>query len=184
MKAYALLSAVFGLTACATAATGFGETIHSPDVYVKYSFQDASIYAAAGGPIEVYGAPQDGASPEAVAAAIRLPAYLSPNTARAVEPGQGGYRVALVFAPQAGQGGEAVCRGEAKGGQAGATTKVLAVFCRSETATLGEARLETSNAFAPGDPAFQAGMKRLLREIMPLRSPFDQGERGCRRGSC
>lgn len=183
MKTLAILATALGVSACASASTGFGETIHSKDIYLKYSFQDASIFAAAGGPIEVYGAPQDGASPETVAASIRLPSYLAPNDAKAVEPGQGGYRVALVFAPQAGLSGESVCKGRAKGGQAGPNTKILAVFCRSETATLSEARLETSNAFVPGKPGFQTGMSRLLRELMPFRSPFDQGERGCR-GRC
>lgn len=183
MKTLATLATALGVSACTFASTGFGETVHSTDIYLKYSFQDASIFAAAGGPIEVYGAPQNGASPEAVAASIRLPSYLAPNDAKAVEPGQGGYRVALVFAPQAGLSGESVCKGRAKGGQAGPNTKVLAVFCRSETATLSEARLETSNAFIPGEPGFQAGMSRLLRELMPFRSPFDQGERGCR-GRC
>lgn len=184
MKTLAMLAVTLGVSACASASTGFGEVIHSTDIYLKYSFQDASAYAAAGGPIEVYGAPQDGASPEAVAASIRLPAYLTPNDAKAVEPGLGGYRVALVFAPQADLSGESVCKGRAKGGQAGQSTKILAVFCRSETATLSEARLETSLAFAPGEPGFQTGMSRLFRELMPLRSPFDQGKQSCRRGGC
>ncbi len=184
MKTLAMLAISLGVSACASASTGFGETIHSTDIYLKYSFQDASVYAAAGGQIEVFGAPQDGASPEAVAASIRLPAYLSPNQTKAVDPGQGGYRVALVFAPQAGLSGESVCKGKAKGGQAGSTTKVLGVFCRSETAILSEARLETSSAFVPGQTGFQTGMSRLMRELMPLRSPFDQGEQSCRRGGC
>lgn len=183
MKTPALVATALSLTACA-ATTSFGETIHSTDIYLKYSFQDASIFAAAGGPIEVYGAPQDGASAEEVAAAIRLPAYLTPNSAKAVTPGEGGYRVALVFAPQAGLSGESVCKGKAKGGQAGEATKVLAVFCRSETATLSEARLETAGAFTPDSATFRTGMTRLLREILPLRSPFDQGEQSCRRGGC
>jgi len=183
MKAPVVIAAVLGLGAC-VAANSLGETIHSTDIYLKYTFQDASAFAAAGGPVEVYGAPQDGASPEAVAAAIRLPAYLTPNQAKAVEPGQGGYRVALVFAPRAGLSGEKVCKGDAKGGRAGANTRILAVFCRSETAILSEARLETSAAFTPGMPAFQTGVKRLLREIMPLSSPFFQGKRSCRRGGC
>lgn len=184
MKTLAIFAITLGVSACASASTGLGETIHSSDIYLKYSFQDASIFAAAGGPIEVYGAPQDGASPETVAASIRLPAYLAPNQAKAAQPGQGGYRVALVFAPQAGLSGESVCKGKAKGGQAGPNTKVLAVFCRSETATLSEARLETSNTFVPGESGFRTGMTRLLREILPLRSPFDQGEQSCRRGGC
>jgi len=184
MKSLTMLAVTLGVSACASASTGFGETIHSTDIYLKYSFQDASLYAASGGPIEVYGAPQNGATPEEVAASISLPAYLSPNQVKAVEPGQGGYRIALVFAPQAGLSGESVCKGRAKGGQAGSETKVLAVFCRSETATLSETRLETSNAFTPGDPGFKIGMRRLFRELMPLRSPFDQGEQSCRRGGC
>ncbi len=183
MKAFTILATAAGLSACATVSTGFAETIHSTDVYLKYSFQDASIFATNGGPIEVYGAPQNGASAEEVAAAIRLPAYLNPNLAKAVEPGQGDYRVAVVFAPRAGLSGESVCKGKARGGQAGPDTKIFAVFCRSETSVLGEARLEASSSFTPGEPGFQIGMRRLLREIMPLRSPFDQGDRGCRR-SC
>ena len=183
MKAIPVLAAIAGLSACATVSTGFAETIHSRDIYLKYSFQDASIFAAAGGPMEIYGAPSNGASPQDVADAIRLPAYLSPNRAKAVEPGQGGYRVAIVFAPKAGLSGESVCKGNAKGGQAGPDTRILAVFCRSETATLSEARLEISASFIPGEPGFQIGMSRLLREMMPLRSPFDQGDRSCRR-SC
>lgn len=184
MKTLAMFAITLGVSACASASTGFGETIHSTDIYLKYSFQDASIYAAAGGPIEVYGAPQNGATPDAVAASIRLPAYLAPYQTTAIEPGQGGYRVALVFAPQAGLSGESVCKGKAKGGQAGPNTKILAVFCRSETATLSEARLETSNVFVPGGSGFQTGMSRLMRELMPLRSPFDQGEQSCRGGGC
>ncbi len=184
MKTLAMLAITLGVGACASASTGFGERIHSTEIYLKYSFQDASSYAAAGGPIEVYGAPQNGATADEVAASIRLPAYLSPNQTKSVEPGLGGYRIALVFAPKAGLSGESVCKGKAKGGQAGSNTKVLAVFCRSETATLSEARLETSNAFVPGGTGFRSGMNRLMRELMPLRSPFDQGEQSCRRGGC
>ena len=183
MKATVFTAAVLGLSAC-VASNSFGETIHSTDIYLKYAFQDASIFAAAGGPVEVYGAPQDGASAAEVAAAIRLPAYLAPNKATAVEPGQGGHRVALVFAPKAGLSGESVCKGQAKGGQAGSSTRILAVFCRSETAILSEARLETAAAFIPGTPAFQTGVGRLLREMMPLGSPFHQGKRSCRRAGC
>lgn len=184
MKPIAILAAALAMGACANSTASFGETIHSTDIYLKYSFQDASIFAGAGGAIEVYGAPQDGASAEAVADAIRLPTYLSPSFAKAVEPGLDGHRIAIVFAPKSDLSGESVCKGKAKGNQARSHTKVLAVFCRGETATLSESRLETSNAFVPGQQGFRIGMNRLLREILPLRSPFFQGGRGCRRGGC
>ena len=129
-------------------------------------------------------APQPMASspdPE-VAAAIRLPAYLAQRDVTAVAPGQGGYRVALVFAPQAGLSGESVCKGKAKGGQAGAATKVLIAFCRSEATILSETRLEATGGFAPATKDFQAGMSRAMKEILPRRSPFDEGDRFRRRG--
>lgn len=176
-----LFLAALGISA-GFATASQAETIHSTDVYLKYNILDASQFAAAGGRLEVYGAPQNGATPEEVAAAIRLPAYLAQRDVTAVEPGQGGYRVALVFAPKAGLSGESVCRGEAKGGQAGSATKVLVAFCRSETTILSETRLEASGGFVPTSGGFQAGMNRAMKEILPRRSPFDEGDRVRRRG--
>ena len=176
-----LFAAALGLCA-GFAPVSQAETIHSTDVYLKYNILDASQFAAAGGRLEVYGAPQDGATPEEVAAAIRLPAYLAQRDVTAVAPGQGGYRVALVFAPQAGLSGESVCKGKAKGGQAGAATKVLIAFCRSEATILSETRLEATGGFAPATKDFQAGMSRAMKEILPRRSPFDEGDRFRRRG--
>ena len=175
MRPLKLSAAAFALSACVATATS-GETIHSEDIYLRYNLLDASQFAAAGGRIEVYGAPQNGASAEEVAAALRLPAYLTPRDATAVAQGAEGYRVALVFAPQAGISGASVCKGKAKGGQAGSTTKVLAAFCRGEKTILSEARLEASGAFVPGAPAFQKGMSRLLKKVLPRKSPFDEGE--------
>jgi len=57
MKPIAILAAALAMGACANSTSSFGETIHSTDIYLKYSFQDASIFAGAGGAIEVYGAP-------------------------------------------------------------------------------------------------------------------------------
>lgn len=176
-----LVAAALGMIA-GFATPSQAETIHSTDVYLKYNILDASQFAAAGGRLEVYGTPQDGARPEEVAAAIRLPAYLAQRDVTAVEPGKGGYRVALVFAPKAGLSGESVCKGEAKGGQAGPATKVLVAFCRSETTILSETRLEASGGFVPNTRDFQAGMSRALKEILPRRSPFDEGDRFRRRG--
>ena len=178
---HALFAAALGVTA-AFAPPGSAETIHSTDVYLKYNILDASQFAAAGGRIEVYGAPQNGATPEEVAAAIRLPAYLAQRDVTAVAPGQGGYRVALVFAPKAGLSGESACEGKAKGGQAGSATKVLVAFCRSESTVLSETRLEASGAFVPTARDFQVGMSRAMKEVLPRRSPFDEGDRFRLRG--
>lgn len=60
MKPIAILAAALAMGACANSTASFGETIHSTDIYLKYSFQDASIFAGAGGAIEVYGAPRTG----------------------------------------------------------------------------------------------------------------------------
>lgn len=172
MKAI-LFAAVLGFSA-GIASLSQAETIHSTDVYLKYTLLDASQFAAAGGRLEVYGAPQDGATPEEVAAAIRLPAYLAQRDVTAVEPGDGGYRVALVFAPNAGLSGERVCKGKAKGGQAGSTTKLLIAFCRGEATILSETRLDASGGFVPASREFQAGMRRAMKEVLPRRSPFDE----------
>ena len=57
MKPIAILAAALAMGACANSTASFGETIHSTDIYPKYSFQYASIVAGAGGAIEVYGLP-------------------------------------------------------------------------------------------------------------------------------
>ena len=71
MTPFGKLAAALALTFGAGSA--MAETIHSPDIYLRYSPIDASTYAAAGGALEVYGAPNDGATAEEIAAAMRLP---------------------------------------------------------------------------------------------------------------
>ena len=178
------LVAISAVAACTGVSVGSGENIHSPDIALRYTLSDANIFAAAGAPTVIHGAPVGGASAAEVAADLRLPAYLTPQTVSSVPSGTAGHRLELVFQPPSGTSGRSVCSGDVTGGVAGATTQVLAVFCRSENTVLGEAVLESAGDFSPGQPAFRTAMTRLIRTIMPLRSPFDQGERGCRRTGC
>ena len=184
VKLWMAVVATSALASCTGVSVGSGENIHSPDTALRYTLSDANIFASAGGPTVIHGAPVGDASVDEVAADLRLPAYLTPQTVTSVPCGTKGHRLELVFQPLAGTSGRSICSGDVTGGVAGATTQVLAVFCRSENTVLGEAVLEVSGDFSPGRPAFRTAMTRLNRTIMPFRSPFDQGERGCRRIGC
>ena len=155
-----------------------GALIYKKNVDDYYSIGEASVFAAAGGPTIVYGAPANGARPSAVAESMRLPRYLSPQSLTAVEDAGDGLRLVLVFAPAIAATSEQVCAGEAKGGVSGPRTKIFAVYCTGRARPITEAIIEFEGAPLPGDPRFDSGMEGLLQVLFPPYSPRDR-ERDC-----
>ena len=171
-----------GMIACGAFAAK-AEVIYSPFVNSHYHINFASVFAGAGGPTEIYGAPQGAESAGDVAAAVRLPSYLSSNRIRLAEPGEDGYRLVLVFSPQNGISGERACRGELRGGESGGATKVYGAFCSGDR-MVSEATMETAANLASDRDGFRTAMRRMMRVMLPLRSPTDEGAGGCRTPGC
>lgn len=166
--------AALSLAACAS--IGAYPYTYYPDVTSAYTVQEAHVFAASGGPVEVLGAPADGASPEAVAAAMRLPAFLRSRSLTARPPTEARYkglRLVLVFAPSSNFTGDAACAGGASGGvAAGAETRVKGVFCRNDRA-LSESTVVAEGAPGVGDPALSRALGLLVNSVMPSTAPED-----------
>lgn len=150
------------------------------DMSPNYAPNWVSVFAGSGAHATILGATRDNATPEDLAAAMRLPAHVHPRTIRAAPAGeaQGGAHLVLVFAPQGSVTSRKACRGEASGGVAGPEgLKVFGAFCTSYGRPVSEGMITFSGSPVPSDPDFGRQMSYLLNAIMPLTNP--QAERGC-----
>ena len=149
----------------------WGDRVYSVDVDEAYEPIYVSSFAATGAPTAIYGTTSDGASAEAIASAIRLPAFFSPRGISAGPTGErSGPHLVLVFNPS-GATDRKACRGDVTGGSPGADMKVLAVFCSSFNRPVSSAILETDGAPAANDPDFSKAMSQLLRKVTPPVNP-------------
>jgi len=129
-------------------------------------------------PTVIYGAPQEGADPAAVAAATRLPAsdfqdtrIYALNDADGYGGGVGAAPARLVLLFNAGvPNASAVCQGDDGGAQArDGALEVYAVFC-SGTRVETQGQLINASVRGLDDPSYQYAMASLFEEIFPNRS--------------
>lgn len=168
------LIAVNILAGCAGGASPLDTTVTRSDVMPNYEPISVSVFAGSGGHAVIEGATRDGASAEAIAASIRLPAHVAPRTIRAASKAerQSGPHLVLVFAPKSGTTSGKACRGEAEGGQAGDDVlTVFGVFCSSYGTPVSDAVLTLKGSPTPSDPNFQHRMSFLMNTVMPPFNP-------------
>ena len=181
LKFASLLSSALLLIGCAGGPiVGIYPQVLHQDIHSLYYAQTVPVFAGAGGPTEVYGSPAGGGSASEVVAGVRLPSWVASRSLTAVEPGKGGLRLVLVFAPQTTALGSAACQGQAKGGEAGTQMKVFGVFCRGNR-PMSEAVVYAKGSPSVSDPAMAGALNRLVVSLMPaVDQRRDNGERANR----
>lgn len=181
-----MIKRVLAAAAAATLAGCAGAFVSDPgivtrmDISPNYAPNWVSVFAGSGAEATILGATRDQATPDELAAAMRLPAHVAPRTIRAAPAGeaQGGAHLVLVFAPQGSVTSRKACRGEVTGGVAGPEgLKVFGAFCTSYGTPVSEGMITFSGSPVPSDPDFGRQMSFLLNAIMPPTNP--QAERGC-----
>lgn len=174
-------SAFTALAMAGCAQVGGGDLVYADFVSPSYQPNAASVFAARGETV-IVGSTRDNASPEEIAAALRLPARFAHRTVRAAATAQTGPHVVLVFAPSGGTTPNKACSGLATGGVAGDPLKVLGVFCSSYGSAMTEAVYSANGSPVPSDPDFSQRFSVLLNMIMPIRN--SEFEPGCRGKGC
>lgn len=175
------------LTAACAADGGWNvDTVTRVNVEPAYQPNAASVFAGAGGWTTISGTTRDGASPEEIAAALRMPASVAHRTIRAapVNEAQGGPSLLLVFAPQGAVLGDKACRGDyPAGGTAGPDRlNVYGVFCSSYGTAATEAMLTTAGSPVPSDPDFTRRLGQLMNALFPINN-IELSD-NCRTRSC
>ncbi|WP_340108540.1 hypothetical protein [Pikeienuella sp. HZG-20] len=170
-------SAAAALSACATGGGLPLDVVTRTMIEPNYDSSSVSVFAASGGATTILGSTRDGASPDEIAAALRLPAHLAQRTVHAAPTGeaQNGPHLVLVFAPQSAASARDACRGEVSGGVAGSPLKVFGAFCSSYGTPASEALFTAAGSPTPSDPDFGKRLSVLMSVLMPAVNP-DQGE--------
>jgi hypothetical protein len=178
LKFFSILSSTLLVAACTSGPLiGIYPQVLLQDITSLYYPQSVSVFGGAGGPTEVYGSPIGGGTAEEVVADLYLPSYVASRSLKAVEPGAGGIRLILVFAPQTTALAGAACKGQAKAGEAGSQMKVFGVFCRGSRA-MSEAVVYAEGSPRVHDPAMAGTLNRLIVSLMPAVDPNnDNNER-------
>lgn len=162
----ALLAVGLAVAGCAASS---GELIYN-DYYYSYVPSNFRSMAAAGAPVEIFGAPPGGASPEEVVAALRMPARLSSTPPRLAEvPGQG-QRLVFAFGSGGSVNGDALCAGRTHGGEIEDRLEVAAAYCRGDR-VLTQAQMSLNAPVGPSDPRFAKAMRRLIETLGPREDP-------------
>lgn len=133
----------------------------------------ASARVASGGatPVEIYGAPPDGASPAAVAAALAAPASVGRTRFEAVSGPIEGVRIVLEFGATA--GGDQAC---ARPSGATVTPLVVSATLCSGDAALSSATLRARDIAGPSSPGFASATRHLLSAILTPAEPPKRGD--------
>lgn len=187
MKPLAPLALALLTAACAADGGWNVDTVTRVNVEPAYQPNAASVFAGAGGWTTISGTTKDGASPEEIADALRMPARVWPRTIRAAPTGetQGGPSLLLVFAPQGAVLGDKACRGDfPSGGTAGPERlNVYGVFCSSYGTAATEAMLTTAGSPVPSDPDFTQRLGQLMNALFPAVN-IDLADGACRTRNC
>lgn len=159
------------LAASLLAGCAGGARVHSVTLFSPYTPLGAASFAASGPLVEVRGAPPGGASPEAVAAALRMPGNFAQTGFRVAPVGGTGQRIVLAFGARSVDPGR-ICAPGASGGasQSGGGLELGAAYCVGATAA-SVGVLSAPDVGGPEDPAFAASVRGLLTEMMPTSSP-------------
>ncbi len=165
VRGIGLAALPLALAACAGAVTA--TRVFNPRYDLVYS---AAEVRAAGGfmPVQVFGTPPDGASPEEVAAQMDLSGRFRNKPAQLVPASEQGRRIVLAFHLAM---GEQLCKGS--GAVAGAGTEQLvasAAFCIGDR-MLTTAQLKSGETRGPRDAAFRPAILQLYSELLPNQNP-------------
>lgn len=173
MNRIARLFALCALTVASGCAYGPANADYVMQDYIDPNYQPeyVSVFAGAGGEAAIIGATRDGASPDEIAASIRLPAYFNPRTIRAAKTARTGPHLVLVFAPAGGTTPKKACSGEARGGVAGAELRILGAFCSSAGRPVTEAVFVASGSPVPSDPDFGRRLASFMNKLTPPSNP-------------
>ena len=156
-------------------ANSGGTTVYSSFIETRYSPLEVHSIGPAM-PLEVHGRPPDGSDPEAVAAAMILPAMYGSKPMTLVPPGTRGRRLVLAFNPttrlhlckKAGGGDVSVREG---------VMEAAIAFCLDEF-EMTSASIRSGATAGPSDGAFTGAMLYALRVILPPGNPLvDRGRR-------
>ena len=147
------------------------DTVIQDYIDPNYQPEYVSVFAGAGGEAVILGSTRDGAGPDEIAAAIRLPANFNPRTIRAATTARTGPHLVLVFAPAGGTTPKKACAGEARGGVAGAELRILGVFCSGAGRPVTEAVFVASGSPVPSDPDFGRRLASFMRMLAPPSNP-------------
>ena len=171
-------AAIIGAALLAAGCSSAGEKIFNVN-YLSYTPSNFRSMAAAGAPIEIFGAPPGGASPEQVVEAIRMPARLGQTSPRLAEvPGQG-QRLVFAFGVAGTVSGSALCSGAVVGATLPDRLTVRAAYCRGER-LLTRADMTVPGPVGPPDPRFTSAMRRLIDMLGPRTDPNrERFERDC-----
>jgi hypothetical protein len=164
LLAPASLAAALALAGCADATRVFN--VNS----IPQHRADMSR-AATGGvqALEVHGAPPDGASPEAVAAATTGPAGFRATRYALAPAGAGGVRVVFEFGGVS--GGQASCRAPRGAAQAaGADMQIAATLCLG-SGDVSNATLRAPGVAGPSSPGYEPAVHALLHELLTPERP-------------
>lgn len=172
MKRSSSIGLVLAMAVGGCASGGFfDQRVTNQSVNVSYSPSQFSAFAAAGPLVEIRGAPPGGATPEEIAAALKLPGRWPQTPFRVVAPGEAPHsqRIVLLFGAPGGFGDVLLCRGDMQPVETSNLT-AAAAFCRGGRAASG-AKLTDVRAIGLSDPEFATAMTRLLSEMSPSRDP-------------
>ena len=160
----------------AAGCSASGERIYNA-LYYSYTPSNFRSMAAAGAPLEIYGTPPGGATPEEVVAAIRMPGHLPQTAPKLAEvPGQG-QRLVFAFGGAGAVDSSALCRGEVEGGALPDRLEVAGAYCRGDR-MLTQAQMTADRPLGPPDPDFTRAMRRLIETLGPRTDPNRDNDRG------
>ncbi len=165
MRQHAIASVVFlSMTACGTASLGGATSVHNASVDPGFAQYNRGLRGQ--GPVVIYGSPPDGATPAAVAGALRLPARLGGAPMTLVEPGSAQPRLAIAFGAAS---PDELCGGTAA--PASPPTLYISGAACVGTRVFGQGILESGSVRGPSDPDFGRVVNELASVILvPVRA--------------
>ncbi|MEM6440480.1 MAG: hypothetical protein AAF763_12395 [Pseudomonadota bacterium] len=171
----AAAAALLALSACASGPAPLTDAtvVYSTIVETNYTPSEVGAAASLGLPVEVVGAPPDGASPEEVAAQLRAPQSFGGRPMALAAQGSEGPRLVVAFG-SLGRG--SLCTGEARGTvDAGPTLDAAVAYCFDDVLS-SSAFVASRVTQGPRDAGFAAAMMQAVREVLPIRNPaLDSG---------
>ncbi|MDF2235654.1 hypothetical protein P2H44_24110 [Albimonas sp. CAU 1670] len=173
-----LAPAALALAGCAGGTGGEGWTsVTTPMIDTAYD--PRQVFRGAPMPLELRGAPPDGASPAEVAAAMTLPARFGSSPFVLAPNARHETRVVVAFNPAERLSG---CRGPATTGAARSdgALEALVAYCRGER-ELSSVLVRSTATAGPRDAGFARAMNQAFQALLPNRGPDEQGDRDSRR---
>ncbi len=171
------------LAGCA-ATDIFDERITQVDVLSAYAPNTFGAFAASGPLVELQGPIPGGASPQEVAAALRMPGFWPNAPFSAVAEGEAPemQRIVIGFGAATAANATLVCEGRPAGGGVADSLQAFVAYCMGRRAA-SSAHLSRSALVTPADPAFGDAFARVFIQIAPRSDPDRDGD-DCRIRPC